>query len=55
MDISDIFGRYIIENNRLHSLEEFEINNGETQTLVNAKLFLDINKNIEYIKTKLKD
>ena len=36
------------------SLQEIIFNNGETKVLVNAKLFLDINKSIEDIKINLK-
>ena len=36
------------------NLQEIIFNNGETQIVVNAKLFLDINKSIEDIKINLK-
>ena len=34
------------ENNT--DVEEIQFNNGETKVVVNAKMFLDINKTIEY-------
>ena len=36
------------------NLQEIKFDNGETQIVVNAKLFLDINKSIEDIKINLK-
>ena len=36
------------------NLQEIIIDNGETQIVVNAKLFLDINKSIEDIKINIK-
>ena len=42
-----------LQNTELQ-IEEIQFINGETQIIVNAKLFLDINKNIEDIKIKLK-
>ena len=36
-------------------VEEIQFNNGETNILINAKLFLDINKSIEDIKIILKN
>ena len=36
------------------NLQEIEFDNGETQIIVNAKFFLDINKSIEVIKINLK-
>ena len=38
----------------LQSVQEINFDNGETQIVVNAKLFLDINKSIEDIKINLK-
>ena len=38
----------------LQSVQEIIFDNGETQIVVNAKLFLDINKNIEDLKINLK-
>ena len=35
-------------------VEEIQFKNGETNIIINAKLFLDINKSIEDIKIKLK-
>ena len=40
--------------NTFGNLQETIIDNGETQIVVNAKLFLDINKSIEDIKINLK-
>ena len=39
----------------LQSVQEIIFDNGETQIVVNAKLFLDINKSIEDIKINLKN
>ena len=39
---------------RAWCIEEIQFNNDETQIVVNAKLFLDINKSIEDIKLSLK-
>ena len=38
------------ENNSLTDVEEIQFNNGNTKVVVSAKLFFDINKNIEDIK-----
>ena len=38
----------------LQSVQEINIDDGETKVVVNAKLFLDINKNIEDLKINLK-
>ena len=38
----------------LQNIEEIQFNNGETNIIINAKLFLDINKNIEDLKINLK-
>ena len=48
--ISDKLGN--IEN--LQSVQEINFYDGETKVVVNAKLFLDINKNIEDLKINLK-
>ena len=60
-DISDKLETYINEfkeqNNELRTelrVEEIQFNNDETQIVVNAKIFLDINKSIEDTKTNLK-
>ena len=39
---------------KLQNIEEIQFINDETQIVVNAKLFLDINKNIEDLKINLK-
>ena len=49
-DISDKLENF--EN--LQSVKEVSFDDGETKVVVNAKLFLDINKNIEDIKKNLK-
>ena len=67
-DVSDKVGAYINEfkeqNTELRTemrtegalrLEEIQFNNGETNIIINAKLFLDINKSIEDIKIYLKN
>ena len=38
----------------LQSVQEINFDDGETKVVVNAKLFLDINKNIEDLKINLK-
>ena len=38
----------------LQSVQEINFDDGETKVVVNAKLFLDINKSIEDIKINLK-
>ena len=38
----------------LQNVQEINFDNGETKVVVNAKLFLDINKNIEDLKINLK-
>ena len=38
----------------LQSVQEVNFDDGETKVVVNAKLFLDINKNIEDLKINLK-
>ena len=38
----------------LQSVQEINFDDGETKIVVNAKLFLDINKNIEDLKINLK-
>ena len=38
----------------LQSVREINFDDGETKVVVNAKLFLDINKNIEDLKINLK-
>ena len=38
----------------LQSVQEITFDDGETKVVVNAKLFLDINKNIEDLKINLK-
>ena len=38
----------------LQSVQEINFDDGETKVVVNAKLFLDINKNIEDLKVNLK-
>ena len=42
------------EQNTELRVEEIQFKNGETNIIINAKLFLDINKSIEDIKTNLK-
>ena len=39
----------------LQSVQEINFDDGETKVVVNAKLFLDINKNIEDLKINLKN
>ena len=38
----------------LQSVQEIKFDDGETKVVINAKLFLDINKNIEDLKINLK-
>ena len=38
----------------LQNVQEINFDDGETKVVVNAKLFLDINKNIEDLKINLK-
>ena len=58
--ISDKLEKFnYIQNTELRTegalrVEEIQFNNDETQIVVNAKLFLDINKSIEDIKINLK-
>ena len=67
-DVSDKLETYINEikeqNTELRTdlrtegavrVEEIQFNNGETNLILDAKLFLDINKSIEDEKTNLKD
>ena len=41
-------------SDNLQSVQEINFDDGETKVVVNAKLFLDINKNIEDLKINLK-
>ena len=45
---------YINENNDLDNLREIKFKDGETHILVNAKLFKDINKQLEDLKINQK-
>ena len=59
-DVSDKLEKHINETNNLNDTEgdlrvaEINFVDGETNVVVNAKIFLDINKNKEDIKRKLK-
>ena len=53
-DLQSTFGDKLKKFNNLQNIEEIQFINDETQIVVNAKLFLDINKSIEDIKIKLK-
>ena len=50
----DIFDKLKMFNTLQLQVEEIQFINDETQIVVNAKLFLDINKSIEDIKINLK-
>ena len=50
IDISDKLENF----DNLQSVQEINFDDGETKVVVNAKLFLDINKNIEDLKINLK-
>ena len=52
-DLSNTLENFDMQNT-FGSLQEIIFDNGETQIVVNAKLFLDINKSIEDIKINLK-
>ena len=49
-DLQSTFGDKLKKFNNLQNIEEIQFINDETQIVVNAKLFLDINKSIEDIK-----
>ena len=53
-DLQSTFGDKLKKFNNLQNIEEIQFINNETQIVVNAKLFLDINKSIEDIKINLK-
>ena len=53
-DLQSTFGDKLKKFNNLQNIEEIHFINDETQIVVNAKLFLDINKSIEDIKINLK-
>ena len=53
-DLQSTFGDKLKKFNNLQNIEEIQFINDETQIVVNAKLFLDINKSIEDIKKNLK-
>ena len=53
-DLQSTFGDKLKKFNNLQNIEELQFINDETQIVVNAKLFLDINKSIEDIKINLK-
>ena len=53
-DLQSTFGDKSKKFNNLQNIEEIQFINDETQIVVNAKLFLDINKSIEDIKINLK-
>ena len=56
-DVSDKLETYINEfkeQNTELRVEEIQFKNGETNIIINAKLFLDINKSIEDLKINLK-
>ena len=53
-DLQSTFGDKLKKFNNLQNIEEIQLINDETQIVVNAKLFLDINKSIEDIKINLK-
>ena len=52
-DLSNTLENFDMQNT-FGDLQEIIFDNGETQIVVNAKLFLDINKSIEDIKVNLK-
>ena len=53
-DLQSTFGDKLKKFNNLQNIEEIQFINDETHIVVNAKLFLDINKSIEDIKINLK-
>ena len=53
-DLQSTFGDKLKKFNNLQNIEEIQFINDKTQIVVNAKLFLDINKSIEDIKIDLK-
>ena len=53
-DLQSTFGDKLKKFNNLQNIEEIQFINDETQIVVNAKLFLDINKSIEDTKINLK-
>ena len=53
-DLQSTFGDKLKKFNNLQNIEEIQFINYETQIVVNAKLFSDINKSIEDIKINLK-
>ena len=53
-DLQSTFGDKLKKFNNMQNIEEIQFINDETQIVVNAKLFLDINKNIEDLKINLK-
>ena len=53
-DLQSTFGDKLKKFNNLQNIEEIQFINDETQIVVNAKLFLDINKSIGDIKINLK-
>ena len=53
-DLQSTFGDKLKKFNNLQNIEEIQFINDETQIVVSAKLFLDINKSIEDIKISLK-
>ena len=53
-DLQSTFGDKLKKFNNLQNIEEIQFINDETQIVVKAKLFLDINKSIEDIKINLK-
>ena len=53
-DLQSTFGDKLKKFNNLQNIEEIQFINDETQIVVNAKLFLDINKSIEDLKINLK-
>ena len=48
-DMSDKFEKF----NNLQNVQEINFVHSETKVVVNAKLFLDMNENIEYLKINL--
>ena len=54
IDISDKLENFDNLQNTELRVQEINFDDGETKVVVNAKLFLDINKSIEDIKTNLK-
>ena len=53
-DLQSTFGDKLKKFNNLQNIEEIQFINDETQIVVKAMLFLDINKSIEDIKINLK-